>query len=896
MNAVRRRLAPRRSWLLPAAQWAAIVLAAWCGWQGYQEADRERTGINEAVVYFAVAIALVAFFAWDGKFPSPRTWPSRTVAYVRAHPVELGVLAIISAVGVFVRLWQYGTLPPAGYLDFEEHIYAGVGWDVLQGARPYQYPTYIYSSALSQELFGPSTYALRAPSVTAGIITIPLFYLMVREVMQRPAALFATAIFCSLRLFADTFGAQQTLFISEIALVWMLLRALNTGVILWLVPAAVLAGLLGYEYETAKALPIFIAPFLVWVAFRAMVWPVPRTIGTVGNRIRVLGPNALKGAVVIAVILAISVGPIIAESHRGRNIYFASLDRQRGDREARGTPGLFAPNWEKQLKWSVQVYTPSVQPGYPVIGNMPKRGAVDKITSVMIWAGVIWGVLFFWRGYRALFIGWFIGGMIMSSLLLSTWAPWKVLGWLPPAIVLVGLLADDVIGLAHRRDKRIHYAIAGLLAVVVASVLVLNLQVMRANARDKTVMQEYGNNASQLYNVCRHLGDRGDDAYGVVAQRARPSWGFSEPPPEGFVNAGYQWSDWRFVCSGLVGQTTSGLQEFWPYYPDLDRPYSLIQIAAPYEAGQVVSTLATVMPELGPPATREESPGGRFESLVWDATKEQLTARRGLMLRWFDADGELLDEAIAEGPLFTLEAPADANSYELTGLLLSDAREDAQLSVSGPGAESLLHVRVDGVDIVQKLDPAAGEGTVDLLHGWHLVEVRGAAAAAGDMSFLWTGGTPAPVTADSAFALDTSSVWQHVRAYVPGATVQGATIRYDTVPHLAAFDGMRVGTSINPPVSAVALDTYRSIWAVPTGGSYRILIESPRQEVTLTIDGKRIDAAMGDLYAMDLSLTEGDHTIEIAFKPKGDVAWVGGAMTITDPATGAPVVFEIRPF
>ena len=87
------------------------------------------------------------------------------------------------------------------------------------------------------------------------------------------------------------------------------------------------------------------------------------------------------------------------------------------------------------------------------IGSIPAGGLIDKATSVLLWAAVAAGTLFFWRGYRALFVGWFVAGLVMSSLLLSNWAPWKMVGWLPPAIVLIGYQAPHTLGrqIADRR-------------------------------------------------------------------------------------------------------------------------------------------------------------------------------------------------------------------------------------------------------------------------------------------------------------------------------------------------------------------------------------------------------------------------------------------------------------
>ena len=360
---------------------------------------------------------------------------------MRKHPVELGLLALICAMGVFMRLWRYGTLPPSGFVFFEEHIYGGVQWDILQGDRTYIYLMHNYLGALAQSLLGPNTNGLRTHSVIAGILSVPVVYLMMREVAGRPGALFATAIYAALRSTGDVGPPHQTLFLAEAVMIWTALRALNTGNLVWLVPASLAAAVLSYEYESAKAVPLLLAAFLVWLAVRGLLWPIPRGFNIVWGRIRRNGPIIARATVVVAVVVVAALGPMVAETKRGKDIYFGSLDRNQADRGG----GRFAPDWEDQLEASIKSFTPWLEPNFQTVGSIASGGIVDNMTGLWIWAGVLAGIAMFWRGHRALFVGWFLSGIIMSSLLLSNWAAWKMVGWMLPAVALTGLVADDLV-------------------------------------------------------------------------------------------------------------------------------------------------------------------------------------------------------------------------------------------------------------------------------------------------------------------------------------------------------------------------------------------------------------------------------------------------------------------
>ncbi len=885
----------RRRMLLIASQWAALAIAAYLGWRAYELVDRVRTDIDEASIYYAIALGLALYFTWDGGLPDVPSWPRRTLAYIRAHPVELGVLAVICAAGIFVRLFRYGTLPPHGYVILEEHIYGGIQWDILRGSRPYIYPLPTYLGALSQWLIGPSTTGLRAHTLAAGILTIPVFYLMMREVTQRPGALFATGIWASLRVVNDIGPPHHTLFLGELLLVWLTLRALNTGRIAWLVPAAALAAVLSYEYESAKALPLFVAPFLAWVSLRAVFWPAPRGLTTIVERVRELGPRALRAVAVVTVVVFVLIGPMVAENHRGRNIYFSSLDRQRADREARGTPGLISPDWLDQLKWSAQAYTPWVDPDFEVVGSVATGGLIDKMTSLLIWAGVVSGILFFWKGYRALFIGWFLGGMAMSSLLLSNWAPWKVVGWMIPAVGLTGFLADDAYALLRRLHAGSLTVIGSALAAIAALALVLNVRTLNANAHDERVLGEFSNSPSYLYTICDHLQRRPDDNFAFVTQRVRSPWGFSKPP-ENAQERRVAWGDFRFICWGLEGRSAADLQEVWPLYVDEDRPYSLATAISDEEAPAVIEGLARAMPELGTPDTHDDSPGRGFQMLIWDTSRDEINARRGLVLRQYSNSGDLVSAEVVPGPRFHITPEPGSETFGLTGLVYLDTESDITLAPLA-GAPPV-RVTVDGA---VTYDPASGPtASTRRLRGWHLVEIRGLSADGGDIELQWQdgNGNAIPTSGDGYFALADAAVWQHERAYVVDGT-EFRAIRYDFAPHVISMDGLPLDARASLPLGATATrDRYSGVWNVDDERTYRLGLTAPEQVPSLVIDGKELlpNKVAGTTWVVDVPLSAGDHTVQITLVQQGEKRYIGGLFAATDAATGEIIPIEIRPF
>ncbi len=877
------------------SQMCALLLAMYVGWHSYKMVDADRLDIDRALLWIAAALLMLAYFAWDGSRPRLAAWPRSVAGYVRAHPIELLLLAAILAIGVFVRLFRYGTLPPSGYIYLEEHITGGVGWEILQGDRRFAYPLVMYSGALGQWLFGPSTFGLRSMTIAANIVLIIPFYLMMREVVERPAALFATAIFASLRVFQDTASQASPGALATVVMVWTFLRGLRTGNAIWFIPMAVCAADLFYEYETFKAAPFLALPFVAFFALRALLWPLPANLASLWMRARRLAPRAIKPVVVTAVVILIGIGPMVAQTHRGQHIFFSSLERQKADRTQRGTPGLFSPDAAEQLKWSVQVFTPVLKAEFPLIGPVPTRGTIDNITSMLLWASMIAALLTFWRGSRALFLSWFVGGLLFASLLLSNFAAWKVAGFLVPGVVLIGFLADDVFALARRRsDRMVLQAIVGC-AAIVAGVLFLNLRALNANANDQNVVKEWANTPSQLYSICDHLRDRPSDNYAYVEQRVRDSWGFTNPPGDPAERRA-AWSDWKFGCWGLRGETIANLQEAWPLYRPVDGPVSLIATIAPAEVAQTVDAVQRAIPGAGEPDRRTTAPGGLFSTLSFAVTSEQLNARRGLAFRLAPPGGATTNAVVVPGPAFSLPAGSGGGAFTLSGLVFVPRPMEASLVPVGGSGSPAVAITVDGQP---SYDAAGAETPQSLVAGWHLVQLRGQASGDVTMRLRWHArdGSVTDPGQNDFYAVEDLAAWKHTRTY--SGVVRGEAVRFDFYPHYSNFEGIRVdATHTLPPGTQASEDRWEGRWTVESAGTYTISVGAYNQTFKMTIDGKDV-LSFGPPHpdgTAQIPLTSGDHSVKIVFSnPPASGRIIGGRPSAPE-GRGKPVARNVHPF
>lgn len=122
---------------------------------------------------------------------------------------EKFVLLIIFLLGLFLRLYQVGQVPPALYWDEASLGYNGYAisqnlkdehgrflpFDYFTAYGDYKPPGYIYAVAASIKLLGLNEIAVRLPSVLAGSFLIFITYFLTKELLDKKSiALFAAFI------------------------------------------------------------------------------------------------------------------------------------------------------------------------------------------------------------------------------------------------------------------------------------------------------------------------------------------------------------------------------------------------------------------------------------------------------------------------------------------------------------------------------------------------------------------------------------------------------------------------------------------------------------------------------------------------------------------------------
>ena len=199
---------------------------------------------------------------------------------------EFAVLAIIMLVAVFFRTYRFDTVP--GGLTDDEALWGYQAKRVANGEiRPIFFeeiwgrePLYGYLAALLFRLFGPTILGVRAVAAVVGIATVPIFYLLVKELLAQQAndrtsaslpAILATSWLATSywHVIYSRAGFEAILvpFFTVVAFYFMW-RGIRSNGRLWFACAGFFLGAGLYTYQAGKFVPIFVCLFLVYLAWR----------------------------------------------------------------------------------------------------------------------------------------------------------------------------------------------------------------------------------------------------------------------------------------------------------------------------------------------------------------------------------------------------------------------------------------------------------------------------------------------------------------------------------------------------------------------------------------------------------------------------------------------------
>ena len=203
---------------------------------------------------------------------------TRALSLLRKEWVLLGLIILIA---ILFRFYQLDLFPLGLHSDEAFKGYAATKYILRERAFPIFFqenlgeePMYVYLVAIALHFFQPTAFTIRAVSAVIGVITVPVLYLLVKDLVPvgddpggfSPVGLMA-ATWLALSYWHVNYsrlGMEPVLFPLFVTItVYFLWRGIKSGRKLYHLTAGLFLGLSLYTYRAARSVPLMIVLYVV---------------------------------------------------------------------------------------------------------------------------------------------------------------------------------------------------------------------------------------------------------------------------------------------------------------------------------------------------------------------------------------------------------------------------------------------------------------------------------------------------------------------------------------------------------------------------------------------------------------------------------------------------------
>ena len=201
----------------------------------------------------------------------------QSIKFTKIEPV---LLLVIVTLGAFLYLHKLGETPPGLYLDeagtgYNAYSLLKTGKDengifmplVFKSIGDYKNPVLIYSLVPSIAIFGLNEFGVRFTTALAGTLSIPVFFLLLRTLLNNTRIAFIGGILLSVspwHIYYSRYASESLIATFLLMLgIWFFLKIFG-GEKWWTVGASLALTLSLYTYHSHT---LFIPLFLIFVIF-----------------------------------------------------------------------------------------------------------------------------------------------------------------------------------------------------------------------------------------------------------------------------------------------------------------------------------------------------------------------------------------------------------------------------------------------------------------------------------------------------------------------------------------------------------------------------------------------------------------------------------------------------
>jgi fermentation-respiration switch protein FrsA (DUF1100 family) len=426
---------------------------------------------------FAALLTLAGVVLWStGLSIWDVAWPRRGPR-LRMPKWEVILFLAVLALGVFLRFYRYDYFPPPDGVYAVEEAQSGQAADSIihHGARPWEFVGDRWMPVPFFTLWGESLTTLRIPFTLVSALTLIPFYLAIRLLVARPAALFATALFAMSRwhlIFARSAHAVFPTTLLLVVVIYLCVRVHVRGGLALYPWIGFLSGYMLYAYAGYRATPMLAGLFLgLSLLGHVRAW---RHAVDEDERRRTARVVAVQGVGLLLALAALA-GPIMALLPRLKSenpgYFFEAANRSLIS--GYHTPDLevFIPRMIERAKLAAKLFNHAGDNSATF--NLPGEPMVDPVTGVLMVVGlaycIAWG-RYRWQGYFAFC---FLFLLIMGTIFVGNFDPRRLQIILPFLFWVIAFAADRF---AQMSVARFGPHVRSVTAVVAVGLLALALR------------------------------------------------------------------------------------------------------------------------------------------------------------------------------------------------------------------------------------------------------------------------------------------------------------------------------------------------------------------------------------------------------------------------------------
>jgi len=429
--------------------------------------DRSVPTVVAGLVVWSLGLALLTGPAGH----ATRTRPSRR---------ELALVGAVVVLGLFLRFYRFDVFPPPDGVCAVEEPQAGETTHTIihSGLRPWEFVGDRWLPVPTFLLMGESLTALRLPFAFVSALTVPALYLLLRQLVGWPAALFATALsaISSWNLFYARLGHNIFATTLVVVVLWALcMRAHRRGGLALYPWIGFLSGYTLYTYAGYRGTTAFVALFLVL----SLLGHIRSWRNLMVPRLRALARwVVVQQAVGLVLAAAAFASPLVVLERRVRNnpaFFFEAAQRSVVH------TSYLSSDWEQAFsRLFDRIHDTAMLFNHLGDGsetfNYPSAPMLDPLSGILFLIGVVYCLrwpLRRWQGYFAFcFFVLLTGGIVV----VGNFDPRRLQGIVPLIFVLVAFPADEFGRLSVHAFRRWGRSLAvGVAALAFAVGLYFNI-------------------------------------------------------------------------------------------------------------------------------------------------------------------------------------------------------------------------------------------------------------------------------------------------------------------------------------------------------------------------------------------------------------------------------------